>query len=83
MRIVYSLPQTLKETKEKLEKIKEQGFDAIQINPIQPLKEEDRSIWWKVFQQIALNFVVYVKVWVFVYMQMQLSTIWVLIIIMN
>ena len=55
MRIVYSLPQTLKETKEKLEKIKEQGFDAIQINPIQPLKEEDRSIWWKVFQPIAFK----------------------------
>ena len=55
MRIVYSLPETLKETKAKLEKIKEQGFDAIQINPIQPLKEEDKSVWWKAFQPVSFK----------------------------
>lgn len=55
MRIIYSLPASLQETKKNLEKIKKQGFDAIQINPIQPLKEEDKSVWWKVFQPISFQ----------------------------
>ena len=42
MRIVYSFPETIKETEQKIEKIKEQGFDAVQIPPIEPLKEEDK-----------------------------------------
>ena len=55
MRIIYSLPETLKETEHKIESIKEHGFDAIQIPPIQPLKEEDRSLWWKAYQPISFN----------------------------
>lgn len=55
MRIIYKLPASLQEIKKNLEKIKEQGFDAIQINPIQPLKEEDKSVWWKVFQPISFK----------------------------
>ena len=55
MRIVYSFPETIKETEQKIEKIKEQGFDAIQIPPIEPLKEEDKTVWWKAYQPISFN----------------------------
>ena len=39
MRIVYSFPETLNKTSEKLETIKNQGFDAIQLPPIQPFNQ--------------------------------------------
>ena len=55
MRIVYSFPEHIKETEKKLKQIKEQGFDAIQIPPIEPLKEEDSSIWWKAYQPISFK----------------------------
>ena len=55
MRIVYSFPETLNKTSEKLETIKNQGFDAIQLPPIQPLKEEDPTVWWKAFQPIGFK----------------------------
>lgn len=55
MRIVYSFPESLRETKNKIEKIKGQGFDAIQIPPLEPLKEEDSSVWWKAYQPISFN----------------------------
>lgn len=46
MRIAYNFPETLKQTESKIEKIKAQGFDAIQIPPLEPLKEEDPTVWW-------------------------------------
>ena len=55
MRIVYSFPETLKEISKKLEIIKNQGFDAIQLPPLQPLKEEDTPVWWKAFQPIGFR----------------------------
>ena len=55
MRVVYSFPESLKETESKIVKIKEQGFDAIQIPPLEPLKEEDRSAWWKAYQPIGFK----------------------------
>ena len=55
MRIAYSFPSTLKEMESKIEKIKEQGFDAIQIPPIEPLKEEDATVWWKAYQPISFQ----------------------------
>ena len=55
MRIVYSFPETLKEISKKLEIIKNQGFDAIQLPPLQPLKEEDTTVWWKAFQPIGFR----------------------------
>lgn len=55
MRIVYSFPEHIKGTEKKLKQIKEQGFDAIQIPPIEPLKEEDSSIWWKAYQPISFK----------------------------
>ena len=55
MRIVYSFPATIKEIEQKIEKIKAQGFDAIQIPPIEPLKEEDKTVWWKAYQPISFS----------------------------
>ena len=55
MRIAYEHPKTLKSISKDLEQIKRQGFDAIQIPPIEPLKEEDISVWWKAYQPIAFK----------------------------
>lgn len=55
MRIAYNFPETLKQTESKIEKIKAQGFDAIQIPPLEPLKEEDPTVWWKAYQPISFN----------------------------
>ena len=46
MRIMQCFNWRLKDIIPNLEQIKEQGFDAIQINPIQRLKEDGLKEWW-------------------------------------
>lgn len=50
MRILQCLNWDLKVIKENLEKIKNQGFDVIQITPVQPLKENHKDSWWMCYQ---------------------------------
>ena len=38
-----------------LDKIKSQNFDAIQINPIQPCKENVKNVWWMSYQPISFE----------------------------
>jgi alpha-amylase len=38
-----------------LERVAEQGFDAIQINPIQPLKEDSYNLWWISYQPCGFS----------------------------
>ena len=52
MRIVHLLNWDLKSIEKILLEIKEQGFDAIQINPMQPFKEEDKFYWWSSYQPL-------------------------------
>lgn len=54
MRIVHLLNWKLNSINEILNDIKAQGFDAIQINPMQKLKSDREFHWWLSFQ--PLNF---------------------------
>ena len=45
MRILQCLNWDLTAIKDNLKKIKEQGFDVIQITPVQPLKESHKDSW--------------------------------------
>lgn len=55
MRILHLLNWPLEDIKREIPKISEQGFDAVQINPIQPLKEEDCNEWWMSYQPIDFS----------------------------
>ena len=48
MRILHLLEWRLCDIKYNLPRIKEQGFNAIQISPIQPCKQGEE--WWKLYQ---------------------------------
>ena len=37
---------------EHLDEFKNQGFDSIQITPVQPLKEEGPGEWWLPYQPV-------------------------------
>jgi len=50
MRIIHMFNWNLCDIKKELETIYYQGFDAIQINPIQPLKDEESNEWWMSYQ---------------------------------
>lgn len=50
MRILHLFNWDLKDIVAELEEINNQGFDAIQINPIQPLKEDGKDNWWLSYQ---------------------------------
>lgn len=50
MRILHLLSWRLNDVVEVLDDVKEQGFDAIQINPVQPLKEDNFDNWWLSYQ---------------------------------
>ena len=52
MRILHCFNWKLNDIISILSKVKEQGFDAIQINPIQPLKEDGLKEWWMSYQPI-------------------------------
>ena len=55
MRIVHLLNWDLKSIEKILSEIKEQGFDAVQINPMQPFKEEDQFHWWSSYQPLGFR----------------------------
>ena len=46
MKVIQLLNWKLNTIEKELENIKNQGFDAIQINPMQPFKEEQQFHWW-------------------------------------
>lgn len=55
MRILHCFNWRLTDIIPILEDVKSQGFDAIQINPIQPLKEEGLKEWWMSYQTIDFS----------------------------
>lgn len=55
MRVLHLFNWRLEDVEKELEKISEQGFDAIQINPIQPLKEDGLRQWWMSYQPIGFS----------------------------
>ncbi len=50
MRILHLLNWPLQDIMYRLDKISSQGFNAIQINPMQPLKESGYKEWWMSYQ---------------------------------
>jgi len=50
MRILHLLNWKLDDVYNVLDIVREQGFQAIQINPLQPLKEEGFDNWWLSYQ---------------------------------
>lgn len=55
MRVLHLFGWRIKDIKGFLPLIKEQGFDAIQISPVQPSKEEDSIYWWMPYQPIGFE----------------------------
>lgn len=55
MRVLHLFNWKLNDIINYLEDIRNQGFDAIQINPIQPLKEEDCQEWWISYQPTGFH----------------------------
>lgn len=55
MRILQCLNWNIKDIKENVETIAEQGFDKIQITPVQPLKEDNKDNWWLSYQPCGFN----------------------------
>lgn len=55
MRVLHLFGWKIKDIENFLPTIKEQGFDAIQISPIQPSKEEDSGYWWMPYQPIGFQ----------------------------
>lgn len=55
MRILHLFNWNLKDIMEELEEIKNQGFDAIQINPIQPIREKNSGKWWMSYQPLGFQ----------------------------
>lgn len=55
MKIIQLLNWKLESIERELENIKEQGFDAIQINPMQPFKEEKTFHWWSSYQPLGFK----------------------------
>lgn len=55
MKIIQLLNWKLESIEKELENIKKQGFDAIQINPMQPFKEEKEFKWWSTYQPLGFR----------------------------
>lgn len=55
MKIIQLLNWKLSTIELELENIKKQGFDAIQINPMQPFKEEKEFKWWSSYQPLGFR----------------------------
>lgn len=55
MKVIQLLNWKLESIEGELESIKEQGFDAIQINPMQPFKEEKIFHWWSSYQPLGFR----------------------------
>lgn len=54
MRILHLLNWNMDKIKENMFKIQYQGFDAVQINPVQPLKEYSDE-WWMSYQPCGFH----------------------------
>lgn len=50
MRVMHAFCWRLKDIKDNLGTIKEQGFDAIQTSPLQPTKQDGNVPWWMFYQ---------------------------------
>lgn len=55
MKIIHLLNWKLGTIEEELENIKKQGFNAIQVNPMQPFKEEKEFKWWSSYQPLGFR----------------------------
>ena len=55
MRILHLFNWPLRDINYHLDKIASQNFNAIQINPIQPLKEDGYKEWWMSYQPCAFK----------------------------
>ena len=64
MKILHFQSWQLKNIIKELPKVKEQGFDTIQISPVQPYKIEKRNVngkiencffWWSVYQPLGFR----------------------------
>lgn len=55
MKVIQLLNWKLNTIEKELENIKNQGFDAIQINPMQPFKEEQQFHWWSSYQPLGFR----------------------------
>lgn len=55
MRIMHCFNWRLQDIIPEIQRIKSQGFDAIQINPIQRLKEDGLSEWWMSYQPVGFD----------------------------
>lgn len=55
MRTLQLLNWDIKDINKYLDEIRYQGFDSIQINPIQPLKYETKDYWWMSYQPIGFR----------------------------
>lgn len=55
MKVIQLLNWKLESIEGELENIKNQGFDAIQINPVQPFKESDSFHWWSTYQPLGFR----------------------------
>lgn len=55
MRVLHLLGWRLCDIKNNLATISEQGFDAIQISPVQPSKDESSYVWWMSYQPTGFS----------------------------
>jgi len=55
VKIIHLLNWKFKTIEQELKTIKKQGFDAIQINPVQPFKEEKEFKWWSSYQPLSFK----------------------------
>ena len=55
MRILSLFDIDLKNVKGYIKEAKEQGFDAIQISPLQNTKDDNSKEWWMLYQPINFN----------------------------
>ncbi len=55
MRILQCLNWDIKDIEKQLDEIAEQGFDTIQIGPVQPLKEDTKDNWWLQYQPCGFS----------------------------
>ena len=55
MRVLSLFDCNLSDIKSKLREIKNQGFDAVQISPLQNTKDDSSKEWWMLYQPINFN----------------------------
>jgi len=55
MRILSLFDCSLKEIEGLIPIIKEQGFDAVQISPLQKTKDDNSKEWWMLYQPISME----------------------------